>query len=72
MKGEISMGHGDRLVLSNEDGVRMLEIQKMGKLFYINPIPNCVMESPSEDCGSTTIGTRKRKSSCLKKFITIE
>jgi hypothetical protein len=72
MKGELSMDHGDRLILSNKDGVRMVEIRKTGKSFFINPIPNCVMESPSEDCGSITIGERRRMSSSLKSFMGVQ
>jgi hypothetical protein len=72
MKGEISMDYGDKLILSNKDGIRMVEIQKMGKLFFINPIPGCVMESPGEGCGSTTISKKRRMSSSLKSFMEVE
>jgi hypothetical protein len=68
MKGELTMGHGDRLILADENGVRMVEIQKMGKTFFIDPIPNCVVEAPGEGCGSTTISARPRWSSSLTRY----
>lgn len=55
MRHEIQMGRGDALSISNINGKKMVEIQMWSDRTYVNAYPDCVMEPPGEDCGSTTI-----------------